>query len=78
VLTAHGIAINTQGPYNGYTALHDAVWQNNLGTAQVILAGGADATIRSNKGQTPLELANANNSKELIALLSDANHLEFG
>ena len=78
VLIAHGIAINTQGPYNGYTALHDAVWQNNLGTAQVILAGGADATIRSNKGQTPLELANANNSKELIALLSDANHLEFG
>ena len=44
----------------------------------MILAGGADATIRSNKGQTPLELANANNSKELIALLSDANHLEFG
>ena len=78
VLVAHGIAINTQGPYNGYTALHDAVWQNNLGAAQVILAGGADATIRSNKGQTPLELAKANNSKELIALLSDANHLEFG
>ena len=73
VLIAHGIAINKQGPYNGYTALHDAVWQNNLGTAQVILAGGADATIRSNQGQTPLELAKTHNSKELIALLDAAS-----
>ena len=73
LLITGGIAINKQGPYNGYTALHDAVWQNNLGTAEVILAGGADTTIRSNKGQTPLELAKANNSKELIALLGVAS-----
>ncbi len=73
LLIAHGIAINQQGPYNGYTALHDAVWQNNLDTAKVILEGGADATIRSTKGQTPLQLAQANHSKELIALLSAAS-----
>ena len=73
LLINHGIAINKQGPYNGYTALHDAVWQNNLGTAQVIVAGGADTTIRSNQGLTPLELAKANHSKELIELLGDAS-----
>jgi ankyrin repeat protein len=73
LLIAHGIAINKQGPYNGYTALHDAVWQNNLGTAEVILAGGADATIRSNQGQTPLELAKANRAQELIELLGAAS-----
>jgi ankyrin repeat protein len=73
LLIAHGIAINQQGPYNGYTALHDAVWQNKLKTAQVILAGGADPTIRSNKGQTPLELAKANHSQDLIALLEAAH-----
>ena len=73
LLIANGIAINQQGPYNGYTALHDAVWQNNLETAKVILAGGADTTIRSNQGQTPLELAKANHSKDLIALLAAAD-----
>ena len=73
LLIAHGIAINQQGPYNGYTALHDAVWQNNLKTAQVILAGGADPSIRSNKGQTPLELAQANHFHDLIALLNAAH-----
>jgi ankyrin repeat protein len=39
----------------------------------VILAGGADATIRSNQGQTPLELAKANHSQELIELLGAAS-----
>jgi len=39
----------------------------------VILAGGADATIRSNQGQTPLELAKGHNFKELIELLAVAS-----
>jgi ankyrin repeat protein len=29
ILIEYGINIDAQGPYNGYTALHDAVWQNN-------------------------------------------------
>lgn len=30
ILIEYGIDIDAQGPYNGYTALHDAVWQNNI------------------------------------------------
>jgi len=29
ILIEYGINIDAQGSYNGYTALHDAVWQNN-------------------------------------------------
>lgn len=69
VLIDHGIAIDQQGPVNGYTALHDAVWQNHGATVRVILAGGADPTIRSRDGQTPLELARSKGHRELVALL---------
>ena len=69
VLIDHGIAIDQQGPVNGYTALPDAVWQNHAATVRVILAGGADATIRARDGQTPLDLARAKGHRELAALL---------
>lgn len=69
VLIDHGIAINQQGPVNGYTALHDAVWQNHLATARVILAGGADASIRAKDGQTALDLARAKGHQALVSLL---------
>jgi len=67
VLIDGGIAINQQGPVNGYTALHDAVWQNHGATVRVLLAGGADLTIRSKDGQTPLDLARSLHHKELVA-----------
>lgn len=69
VLIDHGIAINQQGPVNGYTALHDAVWQNHGATVRVILAGGADPTIRSRDGKTPLELARSHGHSDLVDLL---------
>ena len=69
VLIDHGIAINQQGPVNGYTALHDAVWLNHGATVRVLLTGGADPTIRSKAGQTPLELARSQRHHDLVALL---------
>lgn len=69
LLLAHGVELNRQGPHNGYTALHDAVWQANLEAATVLVEAGADRTITSNKGQTPLALAKANHQRALIELL---------
>lgn len=69
LLIQHHIDVNKQGPYNGYTALHDAIWQNHLETAKVIIEGGADLTIKSNSGQTPLEFARAKRNPALVALL---------
>lgn len=69
LLINHGVELNRQGPVNGYTALHDAVWQSNLEAASVLVQAGADRTIRSKQGQTPLALAKANKQQALITLL---------
>lgn len=70
LLITHGVELNRQGPVNGYTALHDAIWQANLEAARVLVAAGADRTIRSKRGQTPLDLARAAGSRDLELLLS--------
>jgi ankyrin repeat protein len=69
LLIAYHIDIDKQGPFNGYTALHDAVWQNNIETAKVIIDAGANLNIRSNDGQTALDLAKSRNRKEIAALI---------
>jgi ankyrin repeat protein len=66
LLIAHGIDIDKQGPHNGYTALHDAIWQSHIETARVIIEAGANLSLKSNQGQTPLEFAR---SKKLAALV---------
>jgi ankyrin repeat protein len=68
-LIAYKIDVDKQGPYNGYTALHDATWQNNIETAQVIIDAGANLEIKSKDGQTALELAKARGRKQIVALI---------
>lgn len=69
LLTEYGIDLDRQGPYNGYTALHDAVWQNNVDVVRVLIAAGANGSITSHEGQTPLDFARAKNRKHIVALL---------
>lgn len=52
-----GAEIDAQGPYNGYTALHDAVWHGHLEAAQALIAGGAKLQLRGHDGKTPRDLA---------------------
>ncbi len=69
LLIEHGVELDRQGPFNGYTALHDAVWQANLDAVRVIVKAGADRTLRSKRGETPLDLARSAGSRELELLL---------
>jgi ankyrin repeat protein len=69
LLIAYKIDIDKQGPYNGYTALHDALWQNHIETAKVIIEAGANLTLKSNQGQTPLEFARSKRLGELVTLM---------
>ena len=65
----HGIDINKQGPKNGYTALHDAIWENNIDTARVIVEAGADLTLQSHSGETPLDFAKSKHRRDIVAMI---------
>jgi ankyrin repeat protein len=69
LLIQHGIEIDKQGPVNGYTALHDAIWQNNVATAEAIIGAGADLTLTSHDGQTPLDFARAKHRTAIVQLI---------
>ena len=69
LLVQHHIEIDKQGPYNGYTALHDAIWQNNVGVAQVLIDAGANLTLKSHSGETPLDFAKAKHATQIVAMI---------
>ena len=55
------VALNAQGPYNGYTVLHDAVWHGHPECVQILLELGIPKGLRLDlrgfDGNTQLELA---------------------
>lgn len=69
LLIEYHIDIDKQGPYNGYTALHDAIWQNNVETAEVLIRAGADLSLESHSGQTPLEFAKSKSHSRIVTLI---------
>lgn len=60
VLTEHpdfAKIVDRQGPFNGYTALHDAVWHGHLDAVKVLLDANANPGLRGHDGLTPYDLA---------------------
>lgn len=55
----------------GYTPLHVAAIENNVGIAGLLLASGANVAARSNLGTTPLHIAALNGQSDLVCLLVD-------
>ena len=55
------VEVNAQGPYNGYTALHDSIWHGHTEAFEVLMSAGEDANVRldlkGQDGRTPLDLA---------------------
>lgn len=67
-----GIDVDAQGPGNGYTALHDAIWQNNVEVARHIIAANPDFSIKSHEGLTPLAMAKSRKRTEIAAMIEKA------
>jgi ankyrin repeat protein/putative intracellular protease/amidase len=50
--------LNAQGPYNGFTALHDAVWHGHQAAVEVLLSSPRVCLdLRAHDGSTPYDLA---------------------
>ena len=56
-LLAAGLDPDLQGPYNGYTALHDAVLNRHIEAAKVLVTAGARSNIEGIDGKTAASLA---------------------
>jgi ankyrin repeat protein len=69
LLIEYHIDIDKQGPQNGYTALHDAIWQNHVDTAEVIINAGANLSLKSHSGETPLQFARSKNRQAIAAMI---------
>lgn len=54
---ASRLEIDAQGPYNGLTALHDAVWHGHLDAARALVEAGARLDLLSHTGITPRAMA---------------------
>ncbi|HAG52550.1 MAG TPA: hypothetical protein DCL21_02065 [Alphaproteobacteria bacterium] len=61
--------INDQGPNNGNTALHDAIRNGHLKSAEILINAGAKANIKNYKGETALTLAKYYKYNEIIKML---------
>lgn len=64
--------LDAQGPYNGLTALHDAVWHGHKEAAQILVEHGASLGLCTHSGQTPRELASLYGYKDLARMLAKA------
>ncbi|MPR35312.1 ankyrin repeat domain-containing protein [Salmonirosea aquatica] len=51
------VEVDAQGPYNGYTALHDSVWHGHGDCMEVLLEAGVRTDLKGHDGNTPAELA---------------------
>jgi ankyrin repeat protein len=71
LLIQYHIDIDKQGPNNGYTALHDAVWQGHVETAKVLIAAGADLTLQSHRGETPLAFAQSKHRDAIVVAIQE-------
>jgi ankyrin repeat protein len=61
-----------QGPVNGYTALHNAVWHGSREAARLLLEAGADTAIKGWDGNTALDLARKYGYQDMVELLEKA------
>jgi ankyrin repeat protein len=66
------VVINAQGPFNGYTPLHDAVWHGHTACVRVLVDAGAQLDLKGHDGKTPADLAQAYGYHDCLALLRTA------
>ncbi|MEA5542724.1 ankyrin repeat domain-containing protein [Limnoraphis robusta Tam1] len=65
------VQVNAQGPYNGYSALHDATWHGHKEAVEVLLDANVCTTLQGHDGKTPVELAREFGYKDIEKLIQN-------
>lgn len=68
LLIAHGLNVDAQGGYNGYTALHDAVTGRHYEAAKVLIDAGARLDIPGDDSKTSRDIIARSGDPQLQAL----------
>ncbi|CAO3615699.1 unnamed protein product [Cunninghamella blakesleeana] len=68
-----GVKLNSQNKMNGWTALHWASHRGNDDIVRLLLSNGADITVKTNKGQTALDLCDKHPN---VKAMLEAQHVE--
>lgn len=63
--------LDAQGPYNGQTALHDAVWHGHLEAARALVQAGVRLDLKTHSGLTAAALALLYGYGEIAQLLTE-------
>ena len=61
--------LDAQGPNNGYTPLHDAIWHGHTEAAAKLIALGARTDLTGYDGKTPLQLAQEYQYSSIVEML---------
>lgn len=57
ILDHPDVDIDVQGPINGYTPIHDALWHGYTQCAEMLLDAGCRLDLKGHDGKTPLQVA---------------------
>jgi len=66
---APDVDLTAQGPYNGYTALHDSCWHGHIDCVRLLLQHGVPLDQKSHQGQTPAQFAHTLGYFEIAELI---------
>ncbi|TCV49850.1 ankyrin repeat domain-containing protein [Agrobacterium tumefaciens] len=65
------VELDAQGPYNGLTALHDAVWHGYVDAVASLVRAGARRDLKTHSGMTPLSLATLYGYNRIVEILNN-------
>ena len=69
LLIARGSPVDGRGSPADHTPLHEAAFNGDLALARLLLERGADRSLQTQEGETPLDIAAKHNRADVVRLL---------
>ena len=69
LLIARGTPVDGRGSPAGHTPLHEAAFNGDVALVRLLLDSGADRSVRTAEGDTPLDIASKHDRTEVVRVL---------